>query len=333
MFVDQTVIHVQSGNGGAGCVSFRREKYVPKGGPDGGNGGKGGDVIVVADTQLHTLLDHRYNKTYKADSGDPGSSSRKTGRSAKDIIVKVPCGTVVKDAETGELLADLVAAGQEYRTVVGGRGGRGNAEFKTATNQTPRNADPGEDGQERSLLLELKLIADIGLVGFPNAGKSTLISVISAARPKVADYPFTTLEPNIGIVRYREYDSFSVADIPGLIEGAHLGKGLGTQFLRHIERTAALVILVDCLSEDYDHDLAVLRSELHAYSPELASKPYIVAISKMDTASEETMTGVSTFEQRCGATLVSFSSVAGTRIPALLDAMWTLLQTTRMVEL
>lgn len=329
MFVDQTVIHVRSGSGGAGCVSFRREKYVPKGGPDGGNGGNGGDVVLRADPQLHTLLDQRYNKTYKAESGKAGSSSRKSGRSAADVIVRVPCGTIVKDAETEEVLADLVQAGEEFRAVTGGRGGRGNAEFATATHQTPRKCEPGESGTERDLLLELKLIADIGLVGFPNAGKSTLISVISAARPKIADYPFTTLEPNLGIVRYHEYDSFSVADIPGLIEGAHLGKGLGTQFLRHIERTTALTVLIDSLSEDYERDLSVLRSELASYSGELASKPFLVAMSKMDTADDETLQRIDRFQRILQRPLICFSSISGTGVPALLDAMWAMLETHR----
>jgi GTPase len=327
VFVDQTVIHVRSGPGGAGCVSFRREKYVPKGGPDGGNGGKGGDVILRADTQLHTLLDHRYKKSYKAEAGKPGSSSRRTGRSGLDIIVSVPCGTVIRNTETEEILADLVEPGQEYLAARGGRGGRGNSEFATATHQTPRQCEPGEPETECELLLELKLIADIGLVGFPNAGKSTLISVISAARPKIADYPFTTLEPNLGIVRYHEYDSFSVADIPGLIEGAHLGKGLGTQFLRHIERTTALVILVDCLSEDYGRDVEVLRAELNAHSSELTAKDFVIAISKIDAADEEILARIDDFATGMELPVLRFSSISGQGLPELLNAMWTLTNT------
>lgn len=322
MFVDQVSISVRSGKGGAGCVSFRREKFVPKGGPNGGNGGRGGDVVLVADSQLHTLLDHRYRREYAADNGAPGQPSRKSGRSGEALRIYVPCGTVVRDEDTGELLADLVEDGQSFAIARGGRGGRGNAEFATSTNRTPRRAEPGRPGEERQLLLELKLIADIGLVGFPNAGKSTLISTISAARPKIADYPFTTLEPNLGIVRYREYDSFTVADLPGLIEGAHEGKGLGTQFLRHVERTRVLTMLIDCMAEDYTRDIEVLRNELRSHSVELAAKPWFVAVSKTDAADEETLERIRTLKSALDVPVYAFSSVSGEGVDALKDAMW-----------
>lgn len=326
MFVDQVSITVRSGHGGAGCVSFRREKFVPKGGPDGGNGGRGGDVVLRADSQLHTLLDHRYHREYSAEKGVPGQSSRKTGRSGETLIIHVPRGTVIRDAESGELLADLVEHAQTYLVARGGRGGRGNAEFATSTNRTPRRAESGRPGEERQLLLELKLIADVGLVGFPNAGKSTLISSISAARPKIADYPFTTLEPNLGIVRYREYDSFTVADLPGLIEGAHEGKGLGMTFLRHVERTRVLAVIIECLSEDYSRDLHVLRNELASYSSELAMKPWFAALSKTDVADPETEERMRDFAEGLDVPVYRFSSVSGVGVDALKDAMWRLIQ-------
>lgn len=326
MFVDQVVIAVRSGKGGAGCVSFRREKFVPKGGPDGGNGGKGGDVILVANPQLHTLLDHRYRRLYSAEDGAKGQKSLRTGRSGEDEIIEVPCGTVIRDSESGQMLADLVAAGQRYRAAGGGIGGRGNAEFATSTNQTPRKAEAGRPAEERELVLELKLIADVGLVGFPNAGKSTLISTISAARPKIADYPFTTLEPNLGIVRYRDYDSFTVADLPGLIEGAHEGRGLGIQFLRHVERTRVLAIMVESFSDDYVRDLDVLRNELSSYSNELAHKPWFMAISKMDSADEECRERIVALREELGVTIHAFSSVSGEGIPELKDIMWKMIK-------
>ena len=325
MFVDQVSISVRSGKGGAGCVSFRREKYVPKGGPDGGNGGRGGDVIFVANPQLHTLLDHRYRRVYAAEDGAKGQKSLRTGKSGRDEIIEVPCGTVVRDAESEQLLADLVNPGQRFRVAAGGIGGRGNAEFATATNQTPRNAETGRPAEERELLLELKLIADVGLVGFPNAGKSTLIATISAARPKIADYPFTTLEPNLGIVRYRDYDSFTVADLPGIIEGAHEGRGLGMQFLRHVERTRVLAILVESFSDDYLRDLEVLRNELSSYSSELAGKPWIIAISKMDSADEEARDRVEQLAGQIDTVVCAFSSVSGEGVAQLKDIMWELI--------
>ncbi|MFZ1729643.1 MAG: GTPase ObgE [Bacteroidota bacterium] len=326
MFVDQVTITVRSGKGGAGAVSFRREKYVPKGGPDGGNGGKGGDVIIIANPQLHTLLDHRYHHSYDAEDGVKGQKSLRYGRYGENIVIQVPCGTVIRDAATEELLADMVKPGQEFVAALGGRGGRGNAEFATATHQTPRQAEEGRPSVERQLMLELKLIADVGLVGFPNAGKSTLISTISAAKPKIADYPFTTLEPNLGIVRYRDYDGFTVADLPGLIEGAHTGKGLGIQFLKHVERTRVLVILIESLSEDYGRDLEVLRNELASYSNELSKKPWFVAISKMDVADEESVKRATDLKESIGVHVHSFSSVSRAGVSELKDLMWKLVE-------
>lgn len=244
-FVDYVKIYVKAGDGGRGCVSFRREKYVPKGGPDGGDGGKGGDVIIRASSELHTLLDHRYQKTYKAKRGEHGKGSKMKGKDGEDLIIQVPIGTVVKDADSEEILADLDEDGKDLIVARGGKGGLGNAHFATPINQTPRYAQPGQKGEEKWIILELKLLADVGLIGLPNAGKSTLISIISSARPQIADYPFTTLTPVLGVVKYKDYQSFVVADIPGLIEGAHKGAGLGHQFLRHVERTSILLHLVD----------------------------------------------------------------------------------------
>ncbi len=286
-FIDTAWINVKAGDGGAGHISFRREKYVPKGGPDGGNGGNGGSVIIEADRQLGTLLDFTYKRHYKAQDGARGGKSNCTGRSGEDVIIRVPAGTVITDRETGDQIADLSNHGDRVVVARGGRGGRGNSEFVTSVNQAPRMADPGTPGEERTVDLELKLLADVGLVGFPNAGKSTLISSISAARPKIADYPFTTLVPNLGLVRAGEYRSFTVADIPGLIEGAHEGRGLGIQFLRHIERTAVLLFLIDVASEDPEQDLATLRNELGRYSPALLSKPWLVRWTKGDTLTDE----------------------------------------------
>lgn len=325
MFVDEVTITVTSGDGGAGLVSFRREKYVPKGGPDGGDGGRGGDVIFRADVQLHTLLDHRYRRSYAAESGARGGSSRRTGRSGEDLVIRVPCGTIVRDATSGEVIADLVANGDQFIVARGGIGGRGNAQFTTAVQQTPRFAEPGRPGRTVELALELKLIADVGLVGFPNAGKSTLISVISAARPRIADYPFTTLEPNLGIVAYQDYASFTVADIPGLIEGAHLGKGLGIQFLRHIERTRVLAMLIDCSSDDYVRDYETLRRELAEYSRDLGEKPYFVVLSKTDIADDEVEERVAAFREATGLDPLRMSAVSGDGLRPVLDAMWRMI--------
>ncbi|MGH2566972.1 MAG: GTPase ObgE, partial [Bacteroidota bacterium] len=286
-FIDEAKIKVKAGDGGNGAVSFRREKYIPKGGPDGGNGGNGGAVAVRADKQLNTLLDFRYKRSYKAESGEKGRGKNQDGKWGKAVVLRVPTGTLVKDAATGEMLADLLRNGDEVIVARGGKGGRGNTLFATSTNQAPRTAEPGTPGEGRELLLELKLLADVGLVGFPNAGKSTLISVISAAKPKIADYPFTTLTPNLGIVWYAEGKSFTVADIPGLIEGAHQGKGLGIQFLRHIERTKVLVFLIESTGEHPKEDYRVLLNELNQYSPGLAKKPRLVVLTKTDLLDEK----------------------------------------------
>lgn len=326
MFIDQAKIVVKAGRGGNGCVSFRREKYVPKGGPDGGTGGDGGSIVLRADPHLTTLMDFRYKRSYRAENGVYGKGARKTGRSGKDTILRVPCGTVVKEAKTGEVLADLVRAGDEVIVARGGRGGRGNAEFATSTNQAPRIAEKGTPGEERTIELELKLLADVGLVGLPNAGKSTLISRISAAKPKIADYPFTTLVPNLGIVRYREYKSFVVADMPGLIEGAHQGKGLGIQFLRHIERTRVIVLLIDCTAQTPKEQFTTLLDELTSFKKELASKPQIVALTKIDLVDETAKRSLKkmSFGRRISVHLIS--AVTGEGLKDLVDSMWEHLQ-------
>jgi GTP-binding protein len=287
VFVDYAEIEVESGRGGDGCVSFRREKYVPKGGPDGGDGGEGGDVMIRADSQLTTLLDFRYRRKYKARKGENGSGALCRGRSGEDLVIKVPLGTLVKDNETGEVLGDLSSVNQEVIVAKGGTRGRGNAHFATSTDRAPKRAEPGGPSQRRSLVLELKLLADVGLVGKPNAGKSTLLGLLSSAHPKIADYPFTTLRPNLGIVKLHDFRSFVMADIPGLIEGAHRGKGLGVSFLRHIERTKILVYLVDSADSNPRGDFQVLKGELEKFSSKLAAKPAILAFNKADLLSEE----------------------------------------------
>ena len=286
MFIDHAKIRIKAGNGGSGCVSFCREKFRPKGGPNGGDGGDGGSIIIMADGSLSTLLDFKYHPNYKAESAEHGKGSNKHGKSGEDLVLKVPQGTVIKDSVSGLILGDLVVPGQSVIAARGGRGGRGNAQFVSSTNQAPRHWEAGEFGEEKELELELKLIADVGLVGLPNAGKSTLLSKLSAARPKIAEYPFTTLKPNLGIVRFRENFSFVMADIPGLIEGAHLGKGLGTEFLRHIERTKVLVFLLDCSQEHIVQDYQTLCEELRQHNPQLMARPQIVAITKIDLCPE-----------------------------------------------
>ncbi len=281
MFFDEAKIYVRSGDGGDGIVAFRREKYVPHGGPAGGDGGRGGDVILRVDPQLSTLSPFKRRSHFKAAHGGKGGPSNKTGRDGQDLIVAVPPGTVVRDAETGEVIADLVRPGQQVVVARGGRGGRGNARFATSRNQAPRMAERGEPGEERWLLLELKLIADVGIVGVPNAGKSTLLSVISSAKPKIADYPFTTLEPNLGVVE-RDHRRFVAADIPGLVEGAHMGVGLGHAFLRHVQRTRVLIHLLDGLSDDPLADFNQINSELALFDEKLSERPQIVVLNKMD---------------------------------------------------
>ncbi|MGD8699027.1 MAG: GTPase ObgE [Gemmatimonadales bacterium] len=282
MLIDLAVIDVRSGDGGSGCVSFRREKYVPRGGPDGGDGGRGGDVVLVADSQLTTLLDYHYKRQYRAERGRHGQGKNRTGASGGDIELRVPPGTVVRDAETQEWLGELLKPGARCVVAKGGRGGRGNASYATATHQAPREHEPGHPGVERRIELELKLIADVGLVGQPNAGKSTLLAAMSAARPKIAAYPFTTLEPHLGVVQLSQGRSMVMADIPGIIEGAHEGKGLGLKFLRHIERTRTLAYLVPVDAPDAQAEYELLRRELAEHSEELADKPHCIVFSKSD---------------------------------------------------
>jgi len=327
LFLDYAKIYAKSGDGGNGCVSFRREKFVPKGGPNGGDGGKGGDIIFKATHQLSTLIDFRYKAHYKARKGAHGQGGLKTGRNGEDTIILVPCGSIIKDYESGKILAELLKDGDEAIVLKGGRGGKGNNHFKTSTNQAPRSAQPGEQGEEKTILVELKLIADVGLVGFPNAGKSTLISKISSAKPKIADYEFTTLIPNLGIVRYKEYDSFVVADIPGIIEGASSGKGLGFQFLRHIERTRMLLFLIDStkLSDDSTkkeilNDYHILLNELKNYEAELLDKPRILCFTKTDAISEKLkkkIEKVKTDEEK-----ILISSITGENLTELKELIW-----------
>ncbi|MGB3363805.1 MAG: GTPase ObgE, partial [Thermodesulfobacteriota bacterium] len=284
-FIDEAKIYVKAGDGGRGCVSFRREKYVPRGGPDGGDGGNGADVILIARRNMSSLLDHRYQQHYKAKRGVHGKGKDQHGKNAEDLFIPVPMGTMIKDFESGAFYGDLTEDGQTLVIAKGGRGGKGNARFVTPTNQAPKEAQPGTPGQEKTLKLELKLLADVGLLGFPNAGKSTLISRVSAARPKIADYPFTTLVPNLGVVSYGDGATFILADIPGLIEGAHEGAGLGIQFLRHIERTKILVHLLDLspmTQRDPIEDYAAMNRELKSYNEELSKTPQIVALNKID---------------------------------------------------
>ena len=287
MIIDRVVVKVAAGTGGSGCVSFRREHRVPMGGPDGGDGGRGGSILVRGDDNLATLLDYTYRDNWAGERGEHGSGNNRSGRSGDDIVMPVPPGTVVKDKTTGAIVADVLHHGEEFVVAKGGRGGKGNTFFTTSTHQSPREWQPGEEGEERVLELELKLIADIGLVGQPNAGKSTLLSVISAARPKIADYPFTTLAPNLGVVQLSDSRTFVVADIPGIIEGAHEGKGLGLQFLRHIERTRMLAFLIPIDAMDWQAEYDQLRHEIAQYSAELAAKPHCVVFTKLDLMGEE----------------------------------------------
>jgi len=314
-FIDEAKIYVKSGHGGKGCVSFRREKYIPRGGPDGGDGGKGGDVIIKTSRGYRTLLHLKFNQHHVAKRGNHGEGSNRTGRNSKDVEIVVPIGTVVKNVDTGTVLADLTEDGQTYVVARGGIGGRGNARFATSTRRAPRYAQDGMEGEEKWVNLELKLLADVGIIGFPNVGKSTFISSISAAKPKIADYPFTTLTPNLGVVKYGDFDSFVIADIPGLIKGAHLGMGLGTKFLRHIERTSLLLHMIDISRDSYSSagkDFETINNELVRFSPSVAEKKQIVAINKMDLpVTRERLNREIRFFEKKGISVFPISAVTG----------------------
>ncbi len=324
-FIDEAKIYVKAGDGGRGCVSFRREKFVPRGGPDGGDGGHGGDITIRASVSRRTLLDLKFRQHYVAKHGGHGEGSKRTGADSGNVEIVVPVGTVIREAETGELIADLAADGAICVVAKGGMGGRGNARFATATRQTPRFAQPGIEGEERWITLELKLLADVGIVGLPNVGKSTLISRISAARPKIADYPFTTLIPNLGVVQFGEHESFVVADIPGLIEGAHAGMGMGIKFLRHVERTAVLLHIIDISSEASPgawHDYQLINRELGFFSPDMLAKPQIVAIGKIDLlpTEERLKKEIDIFAEK-GIKVFAFSAATGKGVPELIREM------------
>lgn len=333
MFIDYARIKVKAGNGGDGCISFRREKFVPKGGPDGGDGGRGGDIIALGDSNVNTLLDYRYTKSLKAEDGKPGAGANKHGASGKPVILRLPLGTEVFQVvgDKKQKIADVTYHGEELVISQGGNGGRGNTNFATATNQAPRTATPGKQTEELELELVLKLMADVGLVGFPNAGKSTLLSVVSAARPKIADYEFTTLEPMLGVVQVSDYQSFVMADIPGIIAGAHLGKGLGLQFIRHIQRTSILLFLIDVRSEHPVEDYRTLRAELHLFDPFMDRKSHLIALSKLDTVPDDERDTLveeiaSTFRQEFKEDIIGISSVSGYHIPELKRRLFDLLQ-------
>ncbi len=325
MFIDEATISVKAGNGGNGCVAFRREKFVPRGGPSGGDGGRGGDVVLRSSKSHNTLIQFRYRPEHKAEKGRPGEGSKCAGRDGESLVLEVPPGTIVYEAESGEKLFDFVEPDQEFIVAHGGRGGRGNARFATSTNRAPRHAQPGTPGEERRLKLELKLLADVGLVGFPNAGKSTLISRLSAAHPKIADYPFTTLEPNLGVVSIDEFHSFLMADIPGLIEGAHEGHGLGIQFLRHIERTRLLVHLIDVSESSTRNpvdDYAVIVGELENFSKDLVAKPMVVVATKIDvTQDPQRIESLREFCRREALPFFAISAVSGEGVDELKYAL------------
>jgi len=318
MFIDKVGLFVKSGNGGNGCCAFRREKFVPRGGPSGGTGGKGGDIIIQADRHLKTLLDFQYHHHFRAQKGEHGKGSRQTGKNGDDLILKVPLGTLIKEKE--KILADLIKDQQFLLVAKGGKGGRGNASFATATNQAPRYVEEGEKAEEKRLTLELKLIADAGLIGYPNSGKSTLLSRVSKARPKIADYPFTTLEPILGVVQLKEERSFILADIPGLIEGAHKGVGLGDEFLRHIERTRVLIHLVDLSEPEPEKRYFRLRRELELYSPLLLEKPEILAATKMDLP--KSRENLKDFRKKVKIKVIPISAVTGEGIKDLTEKTW-----------
>jgi GTPase len=320
-FVDYVKIYCRSGKGGSGSVHFRREKYIPKGGPDGGDGGKGGDIIMRGNSNMWTLLHLRYTRHLRAENGENGGGQRSSGSTGKDIIIEVPLGTVARDAESREIITEITEDKQQIVLFKGGRGGLGNDHFKNSINQSPQYAQPGEEGIESSVVLELKILADVGLVGFPNAGKSTLLSVVSAAKPEIADYPFTTLVPNLGIVAYRDQKSFVMADIPGIIEGAHEGKGLGLRFLRHIERNSILLFMIPADSDDIKNEFEVLLNELSKYNQELLDKKRILAISKSDMLDQELMDEIKeTLPDNIESVFIS--SVANMGLIQLKDFIW-----------
>jgi GTP-binding protein len=325
-FVDYVRAFVTSGNGGKGSVHLHREKYITKGGPDGGDGGRGGHIIIRGNSNLWTLVTYKFKKHFKAGHGEHGSKNRSTGADGQDVYMDVPLGTVVRNADTNEILFEITENGEEKIVAEGGMGGRGNWHFKTSTNQTPRYAQPGIEGQEVGIILELKVLADVGLVGFPNAGKSTLLSVITSAKPKIADYEFTTLKPNLGIVEYRDFQSFVMADIPGIIEGAAEGKGLGHYFLRHIERNATLLFLIPADSNDITKEYEILLDELRRYNPELIDKQRIIAISKSDMLDDELMGEMKEIlDKDLNVPYMFISSVAQKGIQELKDMLWKLL--------
>ena len=320
-FIDHVKFCSRSGNGGSGSVHFRREKHVPKGGPDGGNGGRGGHVILRGNTQLWTLLHLKYRKHVFAEDGKPGEGGRRSGADGADIILEVPIGTIAKDSETGEKKLEILEDGQEVTLTAGGRGGLGNENFKTSTKQTPRYAQPGEEGIEEWIVLELKLLADVGLVGFPNAGKSTLLSVLSAAKPEIADYPFTTLVPNLGVVGYRDHKSFVMADIPGIIEGAAEGKGLGIRFLRHIERNSMLLFMIPADTENIQNEYNILLKELQKYNPELMDKKRLLAITKSDMLDDQLIDEMKA-DLPADIDSLFISSIAQKGLDGLKDEIW-----------
>lgn len=339
MFIDFARIKVQSGNGGNGCVSFRREKYVPKGGPDGGDGGKGGDVIAVGNENINTLVNFRYTKLFKAPKGRNGEGGNRTGACGENLFLDLPLGTIIYDITDGKRVkvAEMISHGEQIVLAQGGNGGRGNTRFKTSTNKTPRYAKPGGDGEYFDLELELKLMADVGLVGFPNAGKSTLLSNLSQAHPKIANYEFTTLAPSLGVVQVSEYESFVMADIPGIIEGAHDGRGLGDQFLRHIQRTKILLFLIDINSNDPFNDYQVLKKELHLYDPYLDRKKHLIVLSKIDTIRSEDKDDLlellkNEFETKLQEDIVTISSVSGENLKSLKQRLQVLIQQQDAIE-
>ena len=326
-FVDYVIVFLNSGKGGKGSVHLHREKFITKGGPDGGDGGRGGHIILRGNQNLWTLINFKFKKHFKAGHGAHGSKNRSSGADGEDVYLDVPLGTIVKDGETQEIVAEITEHGEEKVLLEGGMGGRGNWHFRTATNQTPRYAQPGVDGQEKDFILELKVLADVGLVGFPNAGKSTLLSVITSAKPKIADYEFTTLKPNLGIVEYRDFKSFVMADIPGIIEGAAEGKGLGHYFLRHIERNSTLLFLIPADSKDISKEYEILLDELRRYNPELLDKGRLIAISKSDMLDKELMDEMRTELDKDlqGVPFMFISSVAQLGITELKDKLWAML--------